>query len=91
MFGLVALPFDLPLTTTLMLRSIADIARHYGEDLSRMEARLACLEVFSLGGRKAASKDDIGYYAARAMFAKLSRDLVSYLMARGVLEVAPRW
>ena len=88
LFGVVALPFELPLTTTLMLRSIADIARHYGEDLSRMEARLACLEVFSLGGRKAENKDDIGYYAARAMFAKLSGDLISYVMERGVLEVS---
>lgn len=88
LFGVAALPFELPLTTTLMLRSIADIARHYGEDLSQMEARLACLEVFSLGGRKAENKDDIGYYAARAMFAKLSGDLVSYLMERGVLEVS---
>jgi hypothetical protein len=88
LFGLAALPFELPLTTTLMLRSIADIARHNGEDLSKMEARLACLEVFALGGRKSDAKDEIGYYAARAVFAKLSNDLVAYLMERSVLEVS---
>ena len=60
LFGAFALPIELPFTTTLMLQSIADIARHYGEDLARPEARLACLEVFALGdprsGRRAAAK-----------------------------------
>jgi hypothetical protein len=56
LFGAFALPVELPLTTTLMLRAIADIARHHGEDLSHIEARLACLEVFALGGRKAEAK-----------------------------------
>jgi len=88
LFGLAALPFELPLTTTLMLRSIADIARHEGEDLSRIEARLACLEVFALGGRKTDSKDEMGYYAARAVFAKLSNDLAAYMVERGVMEVS---
>ena len=32
-FGLTALAVELPLTTTIMLRSIADIARSHGEDL----------------------------------------------------------
>jgi len=43
-FGLAALPLELPVTTTIMLRSIADIARHQGEDLSTLEARLACVD-----------------------------------------------
>ncbi|MGA3246816.1 MAG: EcsC family protein, partial [Paraburkholderia sp.] len=33
-FGLFALPVELPVTTTLMFRSICDIARSEGEDLS---------------------------------------------------------
>jgi EcsC protein family len=49
LFGALALPIELPLTTTLMLQSIADIARHQGEDLLRPEARLACLEVLHSG------------------------------------------
>jgi len=49
-FGLSGLPIELPFTTTLMLRSIADIARAEGEDLSRPDAALACLAVFALGG-----------------------------------------
>src|ERR1700746_681884 len=49
-FGLAALPVELPVSTTIMLRSIADIARSEGEDLSDPEAALACVEVFALGG-----------------------------------------
>ena len=48
-FGLPALAVELPVTTVVMMRSIADIARSKGEDLSDPEARLACLEVFALG------------------------------------------
>lgn len=88
LFGVLALPVELPLTTTLMLRSIADIARHHGEDLSTVEARLACLQVFALGGRKTEAEGDIGYYAARAMFTKLTNDLISYMMERSVLEAS---
>ena len=50
MFGAPALVAELPVTTVIILRSIADIARSKGEDLSTPEARLACLEVFALGG-----------------------------------------
>src|SRR6185369_12187522 len=35
-FGLAGLAVELPVTTTLMLRSIAEIARREGEDLSRV-------------------------------------------------------
>lgn len=65
-FGGPALLVELPLTTVLMLRSIAEIARSQGEDLGNIATRLACLEVFALGGR---SKDDgtadAGYYGLR--------------------------
>jgi hypothetical protein len=53
-----------------MLRSIAEIARAEGEDLSLPEARLACLEVFALGGH--AESDDAaetGYYGIRLALA----------------------
>ena len=68
-FGLAALPIELPVTTTLMLRAIADTARHHGEDLSRLEARLACVEVFALGARSPGKRMDMGYYASRALSA----------------------
>ena len=48
-FGLPALVVELPVSTTIMMRSIADIARAEGEELDTLEARLACVEVFALG------------------------------------------
>ena len=50
-FGLASLPIELPVSTVIMLRSIAEIARSEGEDLSDPEAALSCLQVFALGGR----------------------------------------
>src|ERR1700749_1388946 len=59
--GFAALPVELPLTTTFMLRAIAAIARHEGEDLSRIEARLACLQVFAFGGKRPNGQIAVGY------------------------------
>lgn len=49
LFGAPALFAELPVTTVIILRSIADIARSKGEDLSDPTVQLACLEVFALG------------------------------------------
>src|SRR3954462_12396972 len=63
-FGLAALAFELPISTTIMLRSIADIARSEGFDPRALETRLACLEVFALGGRTPADDaTESGYWA----------------------------
>jgi len=88
MFGLATLALELPITTTLMLRTIADIARSEGEDLRRARPKLACLEVFALGGRAAESGADAGYYAARAMLAQAVNEAASYLVERGVADQA---
>ena len=50
LFGIAGLAVELPLTTTIMLRSIAAIAQEFGEDLSDADIRLQCLAVFCLGG-----------------------------------------
>jgi hypothetical protein len=86
--GIAALPVELPLTTTLMLRAIADIARHNGEDLSRLEARLACLQVFALGSRPTGVRTDVGYFAARALLTKITGNAAAYLVERGALELS---
>src|SRR5437899_4391228 len=70
-FGLAALPVELPLSTAIMLRSIADIARSEGHDLKRMTTKLSCLEVFALGGTR--SSDDAAesaYWMTRAALSK---------------------
>jgi hypothetical protein len=87
--GLAALPVELPVTTTIMLRSIADIARHNGEDLSHVEARLACLQVFALGGRRnGAARTDVGYFAARALLTRVTGNAAAYLVERGAAELS---
>jgi hypothetical protein len=86
-FGLPALAVELPISTTIMLRSIAAIAQAAGEDLSSPEARLACLQVFALGG--STRKDDsaeTAYYAVRAALAKSVAEAVTFIGERGVAE-----
>jgi hypothetical protein len=56
-FGISSLPVELPFSTTIMLRSIADIARAEGQDLADPKTALACLEVFALGGRDGANRN----------------------------------
>jgi len=86
--GIAALPIELPVTTTLMLRAIADIARHHGEDLSTLEARLACVEVFALGSPQADRQLDFGYYASRTLISRLAANATSILLERGTANVS---
>jgi hypothetical protein len=84
-FGLPALMVELPLTTTIMLRAIADIARHQGEDLLAVEARLACLQVFALGGTSSADDHlNSGYFALRALLAKNLSEAAQFIAANGL-------
>ncbi len=87
-FGFGALPLELPVTTALMLRSIADIARHYGEDLTTLEARLACVEVFALGTKPPSGRADLGYYASRAQLGKLAGNASAALLERGTANIS---
>jgi hypothetical protein len=86
-FGLAALPLELPISTTIMLRSIADIAWQEGHDLADVETRLSCLEVFALGG-KSDSDDatDSAYWAVRAVLSKAVSEAATYFAQRGALE-----
>jgi hypothetical protein len=88
-FGLAALPLELPVTTTIMLRSIADIARHNGEDLTTMEGRLACVEVFALGSlRTNGRRADFGYYASRALLGRFTGETAALLLERGAANLS---
>jgi hypothetical protein len=87
-FGLAALPIELPVTTTLMLRSIAEIARHHGEDLRTIESRLACVEVFALGSPSGGRRADIGYYAARTLLGRLTANATAMLVERSTTNLS---
>ena len=86
-FGLPALTVELPVTTVIMFRSIADIARSEGEDIRNIETKLACLEVFALGGTS--DKDNAaesGYFAVKALLAKQVSEAAKYIVERGIAE-----
>jgi len=87
-FGLPALLVELPLTTTVMLRSIAKIASDFGEDVSRPETQLECLYVFSLGGpSKVDNEMDSAYFTSRLAFAELVKKAVSFVAGKSSREI----
>lgn len=86
-FGIPALAIELPITTTIMMRSIADIARSEGEELSNIETKLACIEVFALGGTS--SSDDgteTGYFAVRTALSRTLSTSSKYILEKGIAE-----
>jgi hypothetical protein len=86
-FGVPALAAELPITTAIILRSIADIARSEGETVTDLETRLACLEVFALGGRSNADDaTETGYFAVRAALAKALTDAAQHIAERGLVQ-----
>lgn len=86
-FGLPALAAELPISSSIILRSIADIARSEGEDIATLQARLSCLEVFALGGKSDAEDGaETGYFAVRAVLAKAVSDATKHIAAKGITE-----
>jgi hypothetical protein len=90
-FGLVALPFELPVSTIIMLRSIMALARDQGEEIENPQTALACLQVFALGAR-VGEGDALGngYFAVRATLAKTLTEAGRFIAERGIVaEGAP--
>jgi len=88
-FGLPALALELPITTTLMLRSIAQTAQAFGADLSNRETQLECLFVFSMGEPFQNNPlTESTYYSTRMVFAGLMREAAIFLATKGGLELA---
>jgi hypothetical protein len=86
-FGLPALAIELPVTTVIMFRSMADIARSEGEDVQLIETRLACLEVFALGGNSGKdNSSESGYYAMKALLARQVSEAAKYIVEKGIAE-----
>jgi EcsC family protein len=83
-FGLTALAVELPISTMVMLRSISDIARSQGESLHSLDTKLACIEVFALGGRSESDDaSESGYFAIRAALAGAVADAARHFTVRG--------
>ena len=89
LFGVSAIAIELPISTTIMLRSITDIARSEGESISSIETKMACLEVFALGGR---SESDDGmetsYFAVRTALARSITETAEFIAKKGLTDEA---
>ena len=89
--GGVTLAAELPLSTILILRSVAEIAQSQGEDLSDIESRLSCLSVFALDPNKSDDiKDDtdVGYLAVRIAMNSQIKNASEYLAKHGLASRA---
>ena len=87
-FGVAALGIELPVSTTLILRSIADIAAAEGEDPRHLDTKLACLTVFALGSTKDQRDNsaESGYFAARSALATAVTEASRYLAEKGLAK-----
>jgi len=87
LFGLPALTIELPISTTIILRSIADIARSEDENLNKIESKIACIEVFALGGPNISDDaSESGYFAVRAALAQSVTKATEYIAEKGLVE-----
>lgn len=79
-FGFTGLLVELPVTTTIMLRSIADIARSEGFSLQDPTVAQDCVAVFALGGPgREDDASETGYYATRAMLNEVLKQTAAAL------------
>ncbi|TYC11408.1 EcsC family protein [Bizionia gelidisalsuginis] len=86
-FGLAALAIELPISTTIMLRSIADISREYGESVNSIETKMACLEVFALGGTSTSDDGtETGYFTIRALLGQSVSETSKFILEKGVVD-----
>jgi len=89
LFGVAGLAIELPITTTLMFRSIASIAKDFGENVKDTEVQLQCLTVFCLGG--AGKSDDAmesAYLAARLGLQEFVTHATRAIAGLGAEEIA---
>ncbi|WP_176736304.1 EcsC family protein [Oligoflexus tunisiensis] len=89
LFGLLALPFELPISTTMMLRGISDVAAQWGMDLEDPEVQLQCLYVFTLGSLETVEDDDVDskYLSSRLAFDQMIRAASTYVAKQSAKEI----
>lgn len=86
-FGIAAVAAELPISTTIMLRSITDIARSEGESINSPDTKIACLEVFALGGETISdNSSESGYFAVRTVLTKSVVEASEFILEKGLVE-----
>lgn len=83
-FGIAGFTADILLSTKFLMRSIMDIARSLGEDITDPDVQLQCLQVFALGG---VSPDDdaldSSYYGTRIALDQALSQLAATMAKQG--------
>lgn len=80
---------ELPLTTTIMMRAIADTAKRFGEDVSRPEVQLECMSIFALGSKSPADDAmESAYYTARIGLGALVKDAAAFVAGKSGKDLA---
>ncbi|OLF54500.1 EcsC family protein [Pseudomonas chlororaphis] len=88
-FGFTALFLELPVSTTIMMRSVADVARSEGFDLQDFATQQACIEVFAMGGNSQADDaTETGYYLTRSFTTQTMQQLAKELAAMAAKQGA---
>jgi len=86
-FGLGALAIELPISTTIMLRSIVEIARSEGHDPAALETKLDCLAIFAFtGARDSRNSTETAYWLARVALRQSLSEAASHLAGKTVLD-----
>ena len=87
-FGFAALAVELPISTTIILRSIADVARREGESIYNIESKLACMEVFALGSPNNNDDDAVesGYYVIRGLLSQSVAEAAHHIASHGLAK-----
>jgi len=86
-FGLPGLAIELPLSTVIMLRAIADTARSEGENIGNIDAQLACVQVFAIGGsQRIDDASETGSYAARIALSRALTEAGEFIAKKGFAE-----
>jgi hypothetical protein len=86
--GLAALPFELPATTMVILRSIAAIARDFDADLDDPATRLECVSVLSLGGASSDDAMESSYLTSRVGLSMLLRDASRFIAGKSTFQLS---
>lgn len=88
--GLPAIVAELPVSTGLMLRSIADIGRSLGASMSSPDFVATCIETFAYGGPLDEDDDaDLAFFATRIGAPRVAA-MITEVAARYVAAMTPR-
>lgn len=89
LFGLPALAIELPVTTGIILRSIANIAAEFGEDIESREAQLECLYIFSMGGPSPSDDEmESAYYTSRVGLARMVEKAMQFIAGKTAFQIS---